>query len=171
LAAVRIRRRAGRDLAPAGGIVDAGGREQDLIEGVVIDHYAPFFNDADSTFAPVAFRSGPGGMGGRSASQTVLARATNDLVGQIVRTNPTLKLVPDSQRSEKSRGGSALSLVLAGLSPVTGVEERVTVFTRALPDDHVVYALCIAPGDEYGPLEETFRRMMGSMRVNYNAAH
>jgi Zn-dependent protease with chaperone function len=161
----------GVTFAPAGGVVDAGGHERDLIEGVVINHYAPFFNDADGAAGPVAVQTKSRGKSGRSPSQAGLARATNDLVGQIVRTNPTLKLVPNSQRSEKSRGGSALSLVLAGRSPVTGVDERVTVFTRALPDDHVVYALCIAPGGEYGPLEATFRRMMGSMRVNQNAAH
>ena len=161
----------GVTFAPAGGVVSAGGHEQDLIEGVVINHYAPFFNDGESTAAPVAFRGSSRGKGGKSAQQRSLASAMNDLVGQIVRTNPTLKLVPNSQRIEKNRGGSALSLVLAGRSPVTGVDERVTVFTRALPDDHVVYALCITPGAEHGALEATFRRMMGSMRVNQNTSH
>jgi len=160
----------GVTFAPSGGVVDAGGHEQDLIEGVVISHYAPFLNDAEGSVEPVAYRGSSRGKGKQSASQKNLVKATNDLVGQIVRTNPTLKLVPNSQRTEKNRGGSALSLVLAGRSPVTGADERVTVFTRAFSDEHVLYALCIAPGQEYRPLEATFRRMMGSMRVNKNAS-
>jgi hypothetical protein len=148
----------GVTFAPRGGVVDGGGHENDLIEGVVINHYAPFFNDADGSARPVARRSS-------------LALATDDLVGQILRTNPTLKLVPGSQRASRRHGQSGQSLVLAGQSVVTGAEERVTVFTRALPDDHVLYALCIGPGRDSDRLEATFNRMMGSMRVNHNAAH
>ena len=75
----------------------------------------------------------------------------------------------DSPRTDTIDGASALSLVLAGRSAVTGEEERVTVFTRGLPDDHVIYALFIAPGQDYGQLKGTFARMMGSLRVNDEA--
>ena len=54
---------------------------------------------------------------------------------------------------------------------MTGEEERVTVFTRELPDDHVIYALFIAPGKDYGELEDTFARMMGSLSVTDVAEH
>ena len=90
---------------------------------------------------------------------------------QVVRTNPTLSRVPESQRSDTIDGASVLSLVLSGRSVVTGEEERVTVFTRELADDHVVYALFIAPGQEYGQLEDTFARMMGSLSVTDVAEH
>lgn len=33
---------------------------------------------------------------------------------------------------------AALSVVLAGRNPSTGLRERVTVVTRQLPDDHVL---------------------------------
>ena len=82
-----------------------------------------------------------------------------------------MKLVPDSQRTDTIDGAAALSLVLSGRSAVTGEEERVTVFTRELPDDHIVYALFIAPGNEYGPLKETFNRMLSTLRVSDESAH
>jgi hypothetical protein len=61
--------------------------------------------------------------------------------------------------------------VLSGRSPVTGEEERVTVFTRSLPDDHVIYALCIVPARDYDSLARTFSQMMRTLRVNEEATH
>jgi hypothetical protein len=106
-----------------------------------------------------------------AAARTHLAAATNDLVGQILRTNPTLRLVPDSQRTDTIDGTAALSLVLSGRSAATGLEERVTVFTRELPDDHVIYALFIAPGRDYAELKGTFTRMIGSLQMTDESAH
>ena len=61
--------------------------------------------------------------------------------------------------------------MLRGNSPVTGQEERVTVFARELPDGHIAYALFIAPGRDYAPLSATFNRMIGSLQVNDAVAH
>ena len=161
----------GMTIAPDGGLVDAGGHQRDLIYGVVLNHYAPFRNDAEDADGRYSFQGAPGQPGGPTISRTQLARAMNDLVGQIVRTNPTLKMVPNSQRVDSIDGASALSLVLSGRSVATGDDERVTVFTRELPDDHIIYALFIAPGQDYGQLHGTFTRMIGSLRVNGDAAH
>jgi hypothetical protein len=79
--------------------------------------------------------------------------------------------VPDSQRNDRINGAAALSVVLSGLSPVTREEERVTLFTRELPDEHVIYALFIAPAVDYKELRPTFERMVSSLRVNDEAAH
>jgi hypothetical protein len=68
-------------------------------------------------------------------------------------------------------GARALSILLAGHSLVTGVEERVTVFTRELRDDHILYALLVAPARDYAALSNTFRRMISSLRVDDRAAH
>src|SRR6185436_9604893 len=116
----------GVTIAPDGGVVDAGGKERDLIYGVVINHYEPFLNDVDEADGRFSFQGAPGEPAGRIESRTSLAEATNDLVGQILRTNPTLKLVPDSQRTDTIDGAPALSLVLSGRSAATGAEERVT---------------------------------------------
>ena len=161
----------GVTIAPEGGLVDAGGHQKDLIYGVVLNHYAPFRNDVDDVDSRFSFQGAPGTPDSLTVSRTGLALAMNDLVGQIVRTNPTLKLVPNSQRVDTLDGASALSLVLSGRSAATGDDERVTVFTRELADDHVVYALFIAPGQDYGQLHGTFTRMIGSLRVNDDAKH
>jgi len=102
---------------------------------------------------------------------TSLAQATNDLVREILQTNPYLKVVEDSMRRDRIDAAPALSLVLAGRSPVTGVEQRVTLYTRELADDHVVYALFIAPGEDYADLRSLFDRMASSLRVNDEVAH
>jgi hypothetical protein len=120
----------GVTIAPQGGFVQAGGPTDDLVYGVVVNHYAPFGGDSDD-LGRFNFQAGPG-MGGE-VSRTTLATATNDLVSQIMRTNRSLRVVEDSQRSDVIDGAKAISLVLSGQSQATGQEERVTVFTRELP--------------------------------------
>ena len=151
----------GVTIAPEGGYVDAGGEERNLIYGVIVNHYDTFNAETSGRFVD----------SGRINSRTTLARATNDIVSQVLRTNPHLKVVPNSQRSDTISEASALSLVLSGRSPVTREEERVTVFTRELDDDDVIYALFIAPGQDYSGLRGTFDRMISSLQVNEAAAH
>jgi hypothetical protein len=164
----------GVTIAPDGGYVDTGGEERNLIYGVIVNHYDTFNSETSERFidsGPATNHSGFVDNSGRIESRTNLAAATNDIVSQIVRTNPHLKLVPNSQRTETLSGAQALSVVLAGTSPVTRTEERVTVFTRELTDDDVIYALFIAPGQDYDELRATFNRMINSLDVNDAAAH
>jgi len=163
----------GVTIAPDGGFVDNGRQERDLVYGVIVNHYDPFNNDSGERFSD-AYSAGQGflaGGGSGSGDRTQLARATNDLLGEILRANPNLKVVPDSQQNDRINGAAALSLVLSGRSPVTREEERVTLFTRELPDDHVIYALFIAPAADYNELRPTFERMVSSLRINDQAAH
>ena len=152
----------GVTIAPDGGFVDTGGEERNLVYGVILNHYDTFNSDTSNSFVDNS---------GRNESRMNLAAATNDIVSQIVHTNPHLKLVPNSQRTHTVSGAQALSLVLAGRSPVTHEEERVTVFTRELTDDDVLYALFIAPGEDYNELRGTFNRMIASLDVNDSAVH
>src|SRR6185503_18321651 len=111
-------------IAPEGGYVDAGGREPDLISGVIVNHYDPFENESnDSRLVE---------------GNTTLVRATNDLLGTILRTNPEMQMVRDSERRNRLDGQPSLSVVLSGRSPVTRQEERVTLFTREVADDHII---------------------------------
>ena len=138
-------------IAPEGGVVETANGQEAMLYGVIVNHYAPF-DDTDR----------------RRGS---LEDATDDLVRQIIRSNSYLRARDDSQRAEEIDGESALSVVLSGRSPVTGEEERVTIFTRSLPDDHVIYALCIVPGRDYDSLARTFAQMMRTLRVNDDAVH
>ena len=138
-------------IAPEGGVVETANGQEAMLYGVIVNHYAPF-DDTDR----------------RRGS---LEDATDDLVRQIIRSNSYLRARDDSQRAEEIDGESALSVVLSGRSPVTGEEERVTIFTRSLPDDHVIYALWIVPGRDYDSLARTFAQMMRTLRVNDDAVH
>jgi Zn-dependent protease with chaperone function len=160
----------GVTMAPDGGIVDSGNGESNLAYGVIVNHYDPFNSD-DNRFVIGDVGKGLVDGYGRAVSRTNLAEATNDLVSQILRTNPHLKFVADSQRLETVSGDQAISLVLSGRSPATQREERVTVFTRELSDEHVIYALFIAPAPDYSALRRSFERMISSLEVNDSAAH
>ena len=153
----------GVTILPEGGAVRASNGQDVLVYGVVINHYEPFGGSVGNVFTdrqdPVTGRQG------------TLEQATNDLVDQLVQNNRHLSYVRNSIKRQTIDGANALSVVLAGTSPVTRVEERVTVFTRELPDGHVIYALFIAPAQDYSELSNTFQRMVSTLRVNDNAAH
>ena len=141
----------GVTIVPNGGVVDGGNGQQSIVYGVIVNHYDPF--QARST------RRAPS-----------LDEATQDLVAQIARSNAHLR-PSGSTRRETIDGARAVSQVLAGRSPVTGEEERVTVFARELPDGHVIYALFIAPGREYGAMAPVFARMVRTLQVDDQVAH
>lgn len=162
----------GVTIAPKGGFVDTGGKEKDLIYGVIVNHYDPFDGDESDWF--LGRRGGSSGfLGGNTANEGPdnLARATNDLVGTLLKANPNLRIEQNSRGIESVNGTTALSVVLSGLSPATRAQERVTVFTQELPDGHVIYALFIAPQRDYDGLTKTFNRMITSLRVTDGAAH
>jgi Zn-dependent protease with chaperone function len=145
-------------IAPEGGFVDAGGRERALISGVIVNHYDPFENESNDSDRLVEGNSS-------------LVRATNDLLGTILATNRELTMVRDSKRTNRLDGAPSLSVVLSGRSPVTRQEERVTLFTREVDDDHIIYALFIAAERDYERLNETFNRMISSLMVSANETH
>ncbi|MEO8452509.1 MAG: hypothetical protein ABI647_22135 [Gemmatimonadota bacterium] len=62
-------------------------------------------------------------------------------------------------------------MMLSGISPATGEEERVTVFTRRLPDDHVTYALCVVPARDYDGFNRACTTMVRTLTINDAAGH
>jgi hypothetical protein len=141
----------GVTIVPEGGVVDGGNGEESIVYGVIVNHYDPFESQA-------------------AARRMNLDQATSDLLAQIRSTNSHLRVGSRNNR-QVIDGQPGRSVVLSGTSPVTGQEERVTLFTRELEDGHIIYALAIAPGRDYDQLSDTFWRMMDSLRVNDEAAH
>jgi Zn-dependent protease with chaperone function len=141
----------GVTIVPNGGVVDTGNGQQSIIYGVIVNHYDPF--QATSNRRP-----------------PTLDQATQDLITQLTQSNSHLRPT-GSRRRETIGDAPALSQVLSGRSPVTGEEERVTVFTRQLPDGHVIYSLFIAPGREYAAMAPVFSRMVRTLQVNDEVAH
>jgi hypothetical protein len=140
----------GVTIVPDGGVVETEDGQQGILYGVIVNHYDPFE--------------------GRSTQRATLESALADITAQVRRTNAHLRPSGNARR-ETIDGQAARSVVLAGPSPITGDEERVTVFARQMGDDHFLYALFIAPGRDYPALARAFTQMMNSVRVNDEAAH
>jgi len=152
----------GVTIVPRGGFATASSGRQNISYGVIVNHYVPF----DGAIG-AAFVDPNGSMFGR----TPLDEATSDLVRNILAASPYLRRVGNATESRVMAGRPTLSVRLAGRSPDTGVNQRVTVLARQLPDDHVVYMLLIAPEAEYGALASTFDRMVRSFRSDERASH
>lgn len=154
---------------PSGGVVEKEDGAPNLLQGMIINYYEPFEGDVERwnrslerNYAPFEDRSRPRG---------VLEDATDDLVRQIIDANSWLKAPARSARLQQGDGMRGYSVRLRGRSPVTGEMERVTVYTRALPDDHVVYLACVAGGRTAASVERACTRMLQSLRINEEPLH
>ena len=152
----------GVTLLPQGGVVaDMGGRDN-IAYGVIINHYVPFDGSVGNNFTD------PNGSSGYALS---LEQATTDLVDQLLQSNPHLSRMNGTSPSATVAGERSLSVSLAGRSAATGRDERVTVVTRQLADEHIVYLLLIAPAGEYAALAPTFDHIVRTMRINDSTTH
>jgi hypothetical protein len=150
--------------APPGGVVDIENGARNLVEGVILNAYAPFEDAVERWnrsltrhYAPFEDRTRPRG---------ILEDATDDLVRQILDINSHLRAPTGSARAETVEGMRGYSVRLSGRSPITGQLERITLYTRMLPDDQVIYMACIAPGRSALLMERTCARMAQSLRFN-----
>jgi hypothetical protein len=137
----------GVTIAPQGGIGTVNGRTE-IVYGAVINHYDPFNN---------------------VRGNATLTDATDDLIAEVKRDSPYLREV-GSQRFQMS-GGSALAATLRGSNPATGMNERVTVVTRQLADDHLVYLLFITPDRDAQNYNAILEAMVSSMQIDPNRPH
>jgi Zn-dependent protease with chaperone function len=156
-------------MAPEGGVqVGANGR-QVIVYGVIINHYAPFAGPIARRNLSLQHHYAP--FEDTTSNRGTLEDATDDLVRQIMVANSYLRAEDGSARPETIDGAPGFSVLLSGLSPVTGEDERATLFTRSLPDGHVIYALSIAPARDSDALDRSFVRMMRTLVVNDDAIH
>ena len=156
-------------MAPEGGVVNGSDGRQILLYGVIVNHYTPFAGEEERrtlslerSYAPFEDRTKPRG---------ALEDATDDLVRTILSANSYLRTETGSARSEVIDAAPGFSVLLSGVSPVTGEEERVRLYTRGLPDGHVIYALFTAPARSYDEVAQTFGRMLRTLAVSDAAAH
>ena len=157
-------------IAPEGGVVQLSNGQPNLLYGVIVNHYAPFDGDEDRwsqslqrNYTPFEDRNHP--------PRGFLEDATDDLVRHIIAANDYLSAVPGSARAGTIDGARGYSVLLTGRSPVTAEDERVTLYTRALPDNHVIFALCITPRSAATGMDRTCSRVIRTLRVNDSAAH
>ncbi|MEP6591655.1 MAG: M48 family metalloprotease [Gemmatimonadota bacterium] len=151
--------------APAGGIVATSDGVQHIVYGVILNHYTPFASADNVTvnrYAPFE---------GTAATGRDLANATDDLINTIIRSNPYLHAEPNSARAETISGASGYSVMLTGISPMTGQAEQATLFTRGVPDGHVLYGLAIVPATRADEMNPAMVRLMRSLVVSDAAGH
>ena len=67
--------------------------------------------------------------------------------------------------------GTALAATMRGTDPATGIAERVTVVTRQLADEHLIYMLFITPERDASRYSSVLNAMVNSMQINETRAH
>jgi hypothetical protein len=157
-------------IAPQSGVLQTSDGRQHLVYGLIVSHYESFASISADRGAAVARKSYLP-VEERTTANGFLFDATNDLAAMLVSTNPSLAMVDSSARAERTPGELAFSLQFAGVSNATGEGEQVTVYTRGLPDGHVVYALAVTPTRAAAELSPAFARIMQSLVVKAAAAH
>lgn len=155
--------------APPGGVVERDNGRPSLLHGVIVNYYAPFEDDVERWNNSLTRHYAP--FEDRTRRRGVLEDATDDLVRQILSAHSWLSARTGSARAEVVDGARGYSVRLSGRSPVTGEVERVTVHTRELPGDHVIYMACVAPGRSANAVERACARMVQSLRVTEAAAN
>ena len=139
----------GVTIAPPGAVL-----ENDIVYGAIINHYAPFGNGR-----------------GLVSGNTTLDDATNDLLATLQQASPYLRVVTGSGQRVQMAGGAALAASLRGTDPATGIAERVTVVTRKLADEHLIYMLFITPERDASRYSTVLNAMVNSMQINDTRAH
>ena len=148
----------GVTFTPPGGVVETRGQTH-LVYGAAINRYRPIGDNSQWTgLRQRSFRF----IGGRGE----LIEATNDLVDCVLQNNPHLDFARGSNRRGMNEGLEAVTLTLTGRSPLTGRGERVQLYTREMDDGEVVYAIFVAPDDEYDDFRPAFERILRGLKID-----
>jgi hypothetical protein len=142
----------GVTLGPPGGIGSVNGNNE-VVVGAIINHYDPF------------------GGNGSYLGNVSLENATNDLLGALQQSSPYLRLVSGSEGRVRMAGGTALAVMMRGVDPQTGIDERVTVVTRQLADEHLLYMLFITPERDAANYRNALNAMVSSMQIDTQRRH
>ncbi len=146
---------------PPGGVIEARGQTQ-LVYGAAINRYKPIGDNSLWTgLRRRSFRY----IGGRGE----LVEATNDLLDSVLQNNPYLDFVRGSDRRGSNQGSGMITLTLTGRSLLSGRGERVQLYTRELDGGDIVYAIFVAPDDDYGDFRPSFERMLRGLKIDDDA--
>ena len=139
--------------APEGGVAQSGDRAE-IIYGAIVNHYEPFGAN------PRVYRG-----------DISMQDATNDLVAQIREGARHLQVVRGSTKRIRAGNGEALTVALRGTNPNTRLAERVTIVTRQLHDDHLVYLLFVTPEQEASQYSRVLQARVSSLEVDADQHH
>jgi Zn-dependent protease with chaperone function len=94
-----------------------------------------------------------------------LQSAAQEVVQGLTQSNNYLRQAGGSQRTTVD-GRAALATTLAGRSPITGQNERVTIVVTPLGNGQVFYMAAVSPQNEYPTYQRTFNDIMRSLQLN-----
>jgi len=94
-----------------------------------------------------------------------LQRASQEVVQGLMQGNSYLRQSTNFQRTTLG-GRAALATTLAGRSPITGQNERVTIVTTQMGNGQVFYMAAVSPQNEYGTYQQAFNNILRSLRLN-----
>ena len=94
-----------------------------------------------------------------------LQRAAQEVVQGLLQSNTYLRQSTNFQRTTLG-GRNALATTLIGRSPITGVNERVTIITTPLGNGQVFYMAAVSPQNEYGTYQRAFNDILRSLQLN-----
>lgn len=94
-----------------------------------------------------------------------LQRASQEVVQGLSQSNNYLRQTGGFTRSTVD-GRAALATTLTGRSPITGVNERVTIVTTTLGNGQVFYMAAVSPQNEYGTYQRAFNDILRSLQLN-----
>ena len=146
----------GVTIAPEGGVGNVGNKTE-VVYGLIVNHYDPFGNTSRSYLR------------GNNQTSSSLQDATEDLLRQIQQNSPHLQVIRGSGQQFNLDGRTAMSAALRGRNQNTRLDERVTVVTRKLPDDHLIYMLFVTPEREASNYSSVLNAMVRSIQIDERA--
>jgi len=148
-------------------------RGDNLFQISVPENWREFADRNSVTFAPPGAYGAHQGqavfthgavVGVIDAQSRDLRQASDRYINALIRSNSYLAPQANYRRATID-GRNALSLVMAGRSPVTGRMEAVTVYTTLLSNGLLFYSVNVAPQNQYTGYERTFQNMLRSVDI------
>ena len=93
-----------------------------------------------------------------------LQTATRELIDSFAQSNPQLRQSSGFSRLNIS-GRNGLQTSLSNVSEATGQPETIVVATTTLRDGSLLYAIAVAPRDEFRQYQSAFQRSLSSIRL------
>jgi len=150
-------RNLGVTIVPEGGVVALDSGEQALVYGLIVSKFDPLDSENRRYNSRSPF-----------AGRTHLETSSNIFVQRLLATNKYLRLITKNN-NEMLDGEAALTARLEGVSPLTMQRERVDLFTRVLPNDHLLCLVFIRPSIRAAEFEGLMQRVLSSVSINDQA--
>jgi hypothetical protein len=97
-------------------------------------------------------------------AQRDLQRATDAFINSLMQSNPRLSQ-PSAYQNISLDGRRALQASLGNVSDVTGANEVIHLITTQMRDGNLLYAIAVAPQNQFDDYRPTFQRVLGSLRI------